>query len=197
MPFVRASAQGLYHEHLFNHSTVVFLQRVRSEQQPSKLTTDESQAGTLSPPGLGNGNWQPSQPSPSPRSLGRSPLGRVSHKGRGRSFSKPASSPERQEQAGTQRYPYGQSKGPERHSAHREGSQQGAQLASPKHRRGRRGRASPRDRSIAKRLQHSRSRRQSPSRHTSPGERASKQARLSRTPSKDHAASVQASTSHP
>ena len=175
-----------------------YVQALRlAEQQPSKLTTNDSQNGTLSPSGLSSRSWEPSQPTSSDRSLGRSPLGRVCHKSRGGSSSKLASSPERQEQAGPQRRPDGRSKVPERHSAYRDGSQKGTQLASPKHRLGRRGRAgsSLRERSVAKRPQHSRSRRQSPSRHSSPGERASSQARLNKTSFKDHAASAQASPS--
>ena len=157
---------------------------------------NELQDGTFSPSGLSSRSWEPSQPTPSPRNLGRSPLG-VGHKSRGGCSSKQVSSAERQQQTATQRHHDGQSRVPERHSAHREGSLKGAQFASPKHRLGRRGRvmSSPRERSVAKRLQHSSSKSRRHSHHTSPGERASKQARLSRTPSQDHAASAQASPS--
>lgn len=170
--------------------------RRRAEQQAPKVTTNYPQDGTLSPSRLSSRSGGGSLPTASDKSLGHSPSGKGGHTGRGQPSSKQASSPERQEQAGTQRHPDGQSKAlPERHSAHRDTPEQGAQLASPRHRRGRRGgpRSSPRGRAVARR--HSRSQRQSPSQHTSPVERAPKQARLDSTPSQNQAASAQASPS--
>ena len=129
---------------------------------------------------------------PSDGSLGRSPLSR-GHRGKAGSLSKQPSSPEGWAQARTQRQPDGQSTVPERSSAHR-ASQKGAQLA-PKHHRGRGGLGpSPRGRSASvKKLQRRSSSKQSPSRHGSPADRAPKQARLHRTPTRDRAASAQAS----